>query len=266
MKDYQEVADRVFQRSEEIIAENRRKKKARIKAGSLASCFCLAALLGFGAWRSGVFPQENLASAEQFAEGGDDSGASDVVPENGNSDLDGNPNDPDVIPKYDSDGSDAAAGFMMPMMPDDRDGSFEMPEVTRMISSYGDGDTEACYEVPENGTVGLSSPLSGAIAEYGDCVRYRVFVDLFRNGQALEMNSSLMEQESDRLAALGYGVAGETYFDGTSNHYYFTLHATRDQVINFAASEEYGYMLFLYNERVPSSFPDGEEPIFANIN
>ena len=60
-----------------------------------------------------------------------------------------------------------------------------------------------------------------------------------------------MREESDRLFSCGYTVAIETYNDGLENHYYFTLHATKEQLINFAANEEYGYRFFLYDEVVP---------------
>ena len=267
MKDYKEVAERVFQRSEEILAENRRKKRARIRVGSLACC--LAVLLGFAVWQRGVLPRENLASADQFAQDGrDHSGESDVVLDNGNSDLDGDPGGYSAGPGEASVGSDkiseqdleSMSGFML--LPDS-DVGVEMPEVTRMISSYGDGDPEANWAVPENGTVELSSALRGAIEEYGDSVQYRVFVELFCDGQALEMDRPLMEKETDRLAALGYRVAVEVYYDqGTITDHYFTLHATMEQVNCFAASAEYGYRLSLYHERVPSAHPDGEETVF----
>ncbi len=54
MKDYREVAEDVFQRSEKIIADNRRRKKKIIKVGSVTVCSCLIALLGVGVWQSGA--------------------------------------------------------------------------------------------------------------------------------------------------------------------------------------------------------------------
>lgn len=54
MMDYREVAADVFQRSEKIIADNRRRKNKIMKAGSMTVCFCLIALLGVGVWQSGV--------------------------------------------------------------------------------------------------------------------------------------------------------------------------------------------------------------------
>lgn len=54
MKDYREVADDVFQRSEKRIADNRRRKNKIRKVGSRTVCVCLIALLGVGVWQSGA--------------------------------------------------------------------------------------------------------------------------------------------------------------------------------------------------------------------
>ena len=94
MKDYKEVADDVFQRSEKIIADNRRKEKKIMKVGSMTACFCLIALLGVGIWQSrllfnivpdrdedvvmsGVSNTANIKSDEAAA--GNSHSASDVV-------------------------------------------------------------------------------------------------------------------------------------------------------------------------------------------
>lgn len=55
MKNYKEMADSVFQRSNEIIAENKRKRKNLIGITSAVSCICLVALIGFGGVKSGLF-------------------------------------------------------------------------------------------------------------------------------------------------------------------------------------------------------------------
>lgn len=55
MKNYKEMADSVFQRSDEIIAENKRKRKNLIGITSAISCVCLVALIGFGGVKSGLF-------------------------------------------------------------------------------------------------------------------------------------------------------------------------------------------------------------------
>lgn len=55
MKNYKKMADSVFQRSNEIIAENKRKRRKLIGITSAISCVCLAALIGFGGVKSGLF-------------------------------------------------------------------------------------------------------------------------------------------------------------------------------------------------------------------
>lgn len=55
MKNYKEMADSVFQRSNEIIAENRKRRKKRIGITSGVLCVCFVALIGFGGVKSGLF-------------------------------------------------------------------------------------------------------------------------------------------------------------------------------------------------------------------
>lgn len=133
---------------------------------------------------------------------------------------------------------------------------------TVMISSFAEtaSDEEATAAVAkisgdkavENGNVWMSPSLSGAIACYGDReeYRYRVFVELFQNGLQIANDGEVAKKEVQRLTDLGYVVAMETCSDGETTQVYFTLHATADQVKNFAADAEAGYALWLYDERV----------------
>lgn len=54
MKNYKEVADEVFQRSDKVIAANRKRKQNIIKVCSAASVFCLAAVIWVGVWHNGA--------------------------------------------------------------------------------------------------------------------------------------------------------------------------------------------------------------------
>ncbi|MBQ5535904.1 MAG: hypothetical protein IIU01_04045 [Oscillospiraceae bacterium] len=131
-------------------------------------------------------------------------------------------------------------------------------ESKQMISHYDIGNMDACYAVPQNGEVNFSMPLRAAMEAYGDSVRYRVVVDLFRDESQLPPDGADAKNEGARLAALGYITAFETYTDNGSSQTWFTLHATYDQLADFAVAGEYGYMFFLYGERVPGG--DTEYP------
>lgn len=131
---------------------------------------------------------------------------------------------------------------------------------TVLISSFAvDSDAEAISAAKirddmavANGSVFLSSSLCGAIDYFGDreeC-RYRVYVELFQDGVQITNDREVAKKEVQRLANLGYVVAMETCSDGNETQLYFTLHATADQVKNFAAGAKVGYALWLYDEKV----------------
>ena len=120
-----------------------------------------------------------------------------------------------------------------------------------LVSGYPDAP-DGCYVAPKNGDVGYSEPLRAAMKEYGDEAVYRVWVDLFADEKQLAA-------EDPEVAALLQEVAGgqdittaiETYTDAEGmEHIYPTMHATYEQLQNFAADEAHGWMLFLYDERV----------------
>lgn len=146
------------------------------------------------------------------------------------------------------------------LMPDN--GEFiDWSQVKTMISAYGDMDDgiedgiedgiAVCYMAPDNGTYSYSMPLKKAMEEYGDTVKYRVVVDVFSDNQILDADSEAVEKERKRLGKLDYIVSFEQYRHyGVITNSYFTLHAEQEQLINFAANEDYGYMLWLYDERV----------------
>lgn len=264
MKDYKEVAADVFQRSEIIIADNRRRNNNIRKAGSMTACFCLVILLGASAWQSGTFSSTaqdgagNIVISGFFTAAGIKS--DEAVKGNSHSGVVDNEEKPPA-PTFDNgDGTNAqiAMGGMWAIMEGIPDTEFGFEYHYRtMISSYGDGNGAAVsYDSPENGTFKFSIPLKGAIDEYGASdengdILYRVLVYVFKDKNELNANSDTVREEGDRLFACGYTVAMETYNDGHENHYYFTLHATKEQLVNFAVNEEYGYRFFLYDELVP---------------
>ena len=57
MKSYNEVAESVFERRENYLAEKKARTKIIKRTVSAVSCCCLVALLGFGVLQSGIFEQ-----------------------------------------------------------------------------------------------------------------------------------------------------------------------------------------------------------------
>lgn len=200
----------------------------------MAACVALLAILAAGGMRQ--TDAQQARSAAQFA--------SDYIPA---------PGETDVV-------TEPAVNGMPAMLPDSVGAA--IGDSRPMIESYKT-DADACYAPPKNGEVGLSMPLRGVIAENGDSARYRVVVDLFRDGQPLDADSGEAAAERERLAELGYTVAYETAYDhGGQVSAYFTLHATRDQLDTLPAGG-YGYMLFLYGERVQDASQGVPEIVFS---
>lgn len=248
MRNYREVADRVLARSDQIRA--RRRRRARWLTSLGAAGACLALLL---AWKPWALAQ----SSAQFAPNQEiQPGQTDVV---GPSQQ---PQDPrntgatqtapqsqagTTAPPQSSEGQNAIGGPMI----GPGDPSFPPEEIMEMISNYGQGgQSAACYAAPENGQVGYSIPLRGAMEEYGQSRRYQVYVDVFVDGVQQPQDGAWVQEEMDRLFDLGYIVAYETYFDGEQNRFAFTLHASWEQLVNFPAASGYGYFFFLYHERI----------------
>lgn len=119
-----------------------------------------------------------------------------------------------------------------------------------IITSYGDVEIDASYAAPKNGELGYSEPLKEAMSEYENGVTYKVFIDLFSDEFPVLSNSSEAREEVERLAEAGYTAELDITDDGTDVFYYFVLLASYEQLHSFDASREYGYMFFLYDERV----------------
>ena len=120
-----------------------------------------------------------------------------------------------------------------------------------LVSAYPDAP-DGCYVTPKNGDVGYSEPLQAAMKEYGDEAVYRIWVDLFADEKQLDPDDP---EVAELLVAFGrehnITTAIETYTDANGiEHVYPTMHATYEQLQNFAADEAHGWMLFLYDERV----------------
>ncbi len=248
MRNYREVADRVLARSDRIRA--RRRRRARWLTSLGAAGACLALLL---VWKPWALAQSSAQFApEQVMQPGqtDVVGPSQELQDHrntGTTQTTPQTQDGTTAPPQSSEGPNAIGGPMI----GPGDPGFPLDEPMEMIASYGQGgQSAACYAAPENGQVGYSIPLRGAMEEYGQSRRYQVYVDVFVDGVQQPQDGAWVQEEMDRLYSLGYIVAYETYFDGAQNHFAFTLHASWEQLENFPAASDYGYFFFLYRERI----------------
>ena len=219
MKTYKEIAAELFDRRDAYYVKRVKHRKMVLAAASGLCCVALAVLLGFGL-------RQNVGTIPFV---GDSSNAVTA---------------PDASTTV-SDDQEAAnlGGYGIMQRPDTDSTVSYIP----MISAYEGEDTG--YVTPENGRVHRSIPLDGAMKAYGDSALYNVRIDVFRDQQLLTPSSAEVRSEIERLAALGYTTVFETYDDGTSKHYTFSCHATREQLLQFPANTEYGYFLSLYEER-----------------
>lgn len=243
MKNSDEMVNSLLERRDRYVIEQKRKRRMITRTATSMCCVCLVILLGFGMWQGGMFDTTSLITAGDSTNIGEKDYSE---PNESNTDADAqlsNNNDDLSIASSDT----AIAGVNHPY--GDDYGPDE--NVKTMISSFDvNGTPSTSYAAPENGKFSFSIPLREAMNEYGDSVLYRVVVDIFSNKEQLSSDSSQVQDECERLSNLGYIVAYETIFDGESYHYYFTLHATYDKLKKFIADENYGYFMFLYDERM----------------
>lgn len=249
MKNCDEMINSLLERRERYVIEQKRKRRKITRTVTSMCCACLVVLLGYGVWLGGMSDTTPPVTSDDpinigekdFINPDELSANTDIQTTEKNADL--------------SNDSSAANGDVT-HFPNNY--SPDVNEKT-MISSFDvNGTPSASYEAPENSKFYFSIPLRDAMNEYGDSVMYRVVVDVFHNKEQLLSDSSQVQEERERLSNIGYIVAYETVYGGESYDHYFTLHATYDELTEFVANENYGYFMFLYDERVEST---DESPI-----
>lgn len=244
MKSCEEIAASALERGRAYEARERAKRRT---AGRVCVCsFAAAALIGAGAFKMGdpeemdpVLPDPPAPTVSPSADKETDQPPTEhSVPTQA-------PAEPTNAPAEPSD-TNGWTGSLPFMDPDD--GSGEEIDVKTMISSYGGGAAE-CYLAPENGHVGFSIPLSGAMEEYGDTVLYNVRIDVFKNGERLDPASPEVKGIWEKLAARGLTACYEDYFDGREHLYTLALHATIAEIRELTPPDGYGFFLFLRYEQ-----------------
>ena len=236
-----------------------------------AACVAVAALVGWGAWQAGTKTAPPVAGEE--GEAGKPSPVPVIEEAEAEIELVELNEEPVVIetepieepieieveqPEV-SGGMEVAETEPLPtdetssaFLPNITDPDVEAYPTTTMIEDYPGDDMEACYDMAvNNGAVAYSVPLQDAMAEYGDTVLYRVYVDIFKDGVQLAPDDPEVTELMTSLIDQGIVSAIETtYQDKQPVATYNTLHATYDQLQQFQADSAHGWMLWLYAERV----------------
>ena len=212
----------------------------RLPSGWLAAAACVvvAALVGWGVWRADKpTAQVSMEEGEAEVEPAEDP----VEVETEAPQVETEAAETEPLPVSES-------GAFLPVITEP---DAEAYSTKTMIESYP-VDYEACYDYAvNNGAVGFSVPLADAMAEYGDSVLYRIYVDIFKDGVQLAPDDSEVEELMTSLLDQGIVLAVETtYQDNQAVATYNTLHATYDQLRQFQADPNHGWMLWLFAERV----------------
>ena len=124
-----------------------------------------------------------------------------------------------------------------------------------MISGFGEMGVNVDMSV-NNGGVWYSPTLEAAMDHYGDTANYRILVELFSDGVQIASGGAQAVAEAARLSDLGYVVAMETSRETVTDGeiatvyitYYFTIHATYEQLLDFQQAGTLGYKFVLYDE------------------
>lgn len=259
MRNYEEIAERVFRRSEEIIERNNKRRRVMTRVCSAAGCLAVAGAVGVGVWANA----NNVLSGGQFAnDGHDHSGGTDTV--TGSTDNE-NSGHADNHLSHDMATVDTFGGF------GDTPYSYcYPPEYVSIVDRYKTDDT-ACYAIPENGQCFFSIPLRRAMEDYGgkDDVTYlyHVNVEFFKDGQRVDVNSpEIHDGEWDRLSGEGLQCEFALYSSEWSADasFQFVLMLTAEELESFPASDSYGYMIFLLNEGADYG-EDEDETVSSNV-
>jgi hypothetical protein len=192
-----------------------------VKWGTMAACLAVVLVGGLAARRQMTVPTEDTATGS-------------IMP--GGAYVSGNFSD-----------SAKEEAQLAGIADDGSDLSGDLTGYLPTISAFGETKMDSDISV-DNGGVLFSDALTGAMAQYGGDVDYRVIVELFSDGVAIDCTSEAGKAEMERFAGQGYTVAFESYNDGYVEQNYFTLHATLEQLENFPTSEQYGYCVMLYGE------------------
>lgn len=261
MKDYKTVAEDVFRRRDEIIEENKIRRKKLAEVGISAACWAAVGAVGFGVWKTHIAgkignSQDILSSTEQKAP--DNLLSSEIAPSDSvHSDyfdeLMSRPYNHSGIPgsetsdnEYIVDGVDIRC--CVPIH-----GGIDGPEENYTIKGHIsniDVEFEKAEYSPENGEVIIANSLKKAIEIYGaedshGELYYHVIIEYYKDGELVETTKDLWQSEHDRGAHLNFESYSSDW--GATFEHHIWNNMTVSELESFEPSGEYGYVMHLYN-------------------
>ena len=223
MKRYEETINDVFRRIGAYREQQKKRRNLLKKTAASLCCVCLLAFIGLGIYHSALTPagEEPAASAVAGVSSSNNSNKEGQSPGVGN--IAHLPNGAEPPVSY-----------------------------RRIIRSYSYIGNEPCA-LPQNGEIMMTAPLRKALEEYGGDVVYYIEIVPVKNASATETGKAGLMREFERLSgkatADGSAVSFETYAGQDGEHYILSGIVTKYFMESFPASEQYGYILSLYDER-----------------
>lgn len=263
MKNYNEIAENLFERRDEYEKKQTAKKAKNKKRMTLAVSVFAFALIGLGVWKGEALMSKEKPSAVQFeakekkteiiekTNNGEpltkkvDNNSSQPVDENANK------NETKAEKTEEKEKNESSEAKTEVPEAEEQKGKVYNSNVKSndkdIISSYY-GDYEMpCYITPENGTYILSLPVRYSIERYGSTKRYLVFIDFFKDRDSISDEEKTAE--FDRLKKAGCDIRTLTLwtYEGADEKkvYYTQVCAvlTKEQIETLFTGREYGYFL-----------------------
>lgn len=278
MKNYKEVAESVFKRSEEIIAQNKKRRRERLMSiGATAGCLIVAGAVGIGVWKNmgradipvasdidpnrsstsqyvnsttatidNIYKSSTASSKNDTANGAVVSGkvgVTSAAESSAESAPESNAGTSDIIfPAHNDTDTNGLSGTPL--------------KTATVIEEYESNVVTDYIGTPENGTYRVSDDLREAMEEYGytdgngDIV-YHVMAYYYENGTPIDVSvSAVCDGEWNRLCGHGYHCEYETCGKnwGAEHDNHFCMRLTREQIENFTPADNLGCELCLYCE------------------
>lgn len=299
MKNYNEIAESLFERREEYFKEQKAKKERNKRLVLSLSAVLAVAVIGAGVWKSGFLTSanthkvENLEAKQKKTEILNEAGKTTLSEDEayvskksekkstslkGESYYDSVEDEKTTTvraenktQKRSSDTASTAGNEKTTAMTEKktRKGSNDTAstESGDVISSF-EGDASygmPCYAMPNDGEYTLSYPVRWSVDKYGNTKKYRLSITITKNGNGV--TDAEKNAELNRLKKAGCDIKKYTlwtYSGANADKLYYTQIGgvfTYEQIMTLFTGREYGYFFdFMSNgDSSPATVSDGSE-------